>query len=137
MLEQEALVTRTDNRRIFIKSLQGSACGHCLQRQTCSTSHYANLLPDREMALSSHLSLQPGDKVIVGIEESQLLRASLLMYFVPLLILLTVVGVSGGDETTSILLALATLAVTFYLIHRLQSGFIQYLISPPQILRKL
>ncbi len=137
MLEQQALVTRTDGRTVVVKSLQSSACGHCLQKDSCATTHYAHLLPNREMPLISHLALQAGDKVVVGIEESQLLRASLLMYLFPLLVLLAVVGLGGGDEITSALLAAAALAGSYFLLHRLQSGVIRFLISPPQILRKL
>lgn len=137
MLEQQALVIRTDGQKVFIQSLQGSACGHCLQRQSCATTHYAGLLPDREMALSSPLPLQAGDRVIVGILENQLLRASLIMYLLPLVILLGVVGLSGADDQTAAPLAVATLSVSYYLLYRLQHGFIRYLISPPQILRKL
>ncbi|WP_031432589.1 SoxR reducing system RseC family protein [Methylomarinum vadi] len=137
MLEQQALVTRTDEQKVFIKSLQGSACGHCLKRQSCATTHYAHLLPDREMALSSPLPLQAGDWVIVGIEENQLLRASFIMYLLPLLLLLGIVGLSGGDDQTTVPLAVATLSVSYYLFYRLQNGFIRHLISPPQILRKL
>lgn len=137
MLEQQALVTHIDEQIVFIKSLQDSACGHCLQRQSCATTHYAHLLPNREMALSSPLPLQAGDKVIVGIEENQLLRASLIMYLLPLVVMLGVVGLSGGNDQTAVPLAVATLTVSYYVLYRLQHGFIRYLISSPQILRKL
>lgn len=136
MLEQRAIVTRTDDCRVYIKSLQSSACGHCSARESCGTSVYAKWLPDREMALSSTLALNAGDQVIVGIEESHLLRASLLMYLLPLLVMLLAVGLFEDSEQDA-LLALCSLGVGLYLVHRLQQRFTRHFIGPPQIIRKL
>ena len=137
MLEQQAVVTRIIDRRVYVKSLQTSACGHCLQRESCATTYYADLLPNREMALPCNLPVQAGDKVIVGVEESHLLRASLMMYLLPLLLMLGVVGLSGGDEQTTVLLVIATLSISFYVLHRLQNELVHYIIAPPRILRKI
>lgn len=137
MLEERAVVTRTDGPEVYIKSLQSSACGHCSERQSCSTTVFAEWLPDREMALSSRLDLKAGDQVIVGIEESHLIRASLLMYLVPLLIMLLAVALFEGSDQSTALLALSSLGAGLYLVHRLQHRFIRHLIGPPQIIRKL
>ena len=137
MLEEQAIVTRTDGRSVYIKSLQSSACGHCLERQSCGTVLYAKLLPNRELALTSDLELHAGDKVIVGIEESYLLRASLFMYLLPLLILLISVGLFEGSEQATALFAFFSLASALFLIHHLQKHFTHRLMAPPQIVRKL
>ncbi len=137
MLEEQAIVTRVEGRQVYVKSLQTSACGHCVQKQSCSTALYAKLLPVREMALSSSLALSAGDKVIVAIEEQHLLRASLLIYLVPLLIMLTTVGLYQGPEQEVALVAIFSLAASLYVIHRLQNVFTHQLMSAPRIIKKI
>ena len=137
MLEERALVTRTDHRFVYVKSMQSSACTQCLQKQNCSTALYAKLLPNREMALISPLDLKAGDRVVVGIGENHLLRASLFVYLLPLLIMLIPVGFFDGSEQASALLAIFSMLAGLYLIHRVQRRFTQQYLAPPQIIKKL
>lgn len=138
MLEELALVTRSDEHHVFVKSLQSSACSHCQQQSSCGASLYARFLPKRELAISSSIPLQVGDKVIVGIEESQLLVTSLLLYLLPLLLMLVGVGVMGNHAQTpaSVLAALSGLMAGFYLAHRIQKTFLYTFFVPPQIIAK-
>lgn len=138
MLEELALVTRSDEHHVFVKSLQVSACSHCQQQSSCGASLYARFLPKRELALRSPVSLQVGDKVIIGIEESQLLRTSLLLYLLPLLIMLVIVGLmeSHVQAAASAVAALSGLAAGFYVAHRIQKKFLYSFFVPPQIVRK-
>lgn len=134
MLEESAVVTRIDGHLIFVKSLQSSACKSCHQQDSCGTSLYAKFLPKREMGLSSAISLQVGDKIVVGIEESQLLKASLLMYMFPLLLMLAVASLVDGDEPLTALLAFVGLMTGLYLVHVVQK--LSSLFIRPEILRK-
>ena len=137
MIEEQALVTRVNGSQVYIHSMQSSACKQCVQQDSCGTALYAKILPSREIALYSHLQLNVGDTVIVGIEENHLLRASLFMYLLPLLIMLLTVGFFEGSEEMTALLAFFSLITGLYLVHRFQQRFTQNLMSPPQIVRKV
>ncbi len=137
MIEQQALVSRIAGNRVYIKSLQNGACTQCAKNRSCGTTLYAKALPDREMALFTELPLAVGDTVLVGIEESHLLKASLFMYLLPLLLMLGTVGLADGSDTSAAVYALASLCAGFYLINRLQRRFLQRFMTPPQIIKKL
>lgn len=143
MIEQQAKVIRVAGDRITVESLQTSACEHCAQKSSCGSSLYAKLLPRRQMQLklTSAIALHEGDTVVIGISEAGLLRASLLLYLVPLIIMLIVVSVydsSAADpnETIAAVLALASLGGSLYLIHRIQTYFMYFFMTAPTIIRK-
>ena len=136
MIEAQALVTRKQGNRIYIRSLQSSACQQCQQQASCSTTLYSNVLPNREVMLTSSLELKVGDKVMVGVAESHLLYASLFMYLVPLLVMLAIVGLSDYGEAKTALLAMATLCSTLWSMHKLQDKIRFGFMKPPEILRK-
>ena len=136
MIEEQASVTRVEDGLIYVKSTPASACQSCSQKTVCGTTLYAKVLPKREMALRSQLPLHTGDHVIVGIEETHLVRASILMYFLPLVVMLLVAGfVDAGDVITAIV-SIISLFITLFIIHRLQYYFLHYFMTPPKIIRK-
>ncbi len=137
MIKEQALVTRVTGNRVYIQSMQSSACQHCIQQDSCGTALYAKILPSREIALFSKLNLHAGDTVIVGIEENHLLRASLFVYLLPLLSMLLTVGFFEGGEVMSALLAFSSLTAGLYVVNRFQQRFTQNLMSPPRIISKL
>ena len=137
MVKEEAVVMRLGKGQVSLKSLQTNACGHCLQKESCGTALYGQLLPDRELVLATRMRLKVGDKVLVGIEERHLVRASLVMYFLPLLIMLLTVSVFKGNEESTALLAVFSLVNGFFLVHFLQKRFAKKLIQTPEIIKKI
>ena len=120
MIEEQAIVTRIEVNQVWIKSLQSSACGGCVQQTSCGTATLAKLLPKREFALDCDLNLQVGNCVRVQIDDSHLILSSLLLYLLPLIVTLTVVGFANTLpmlETWLPEISLATLLLTFWLIH--------------------
>jgi len=100
MIEQQARVVRCDDTSIWLSTIVQSGCSSCQVSGTCGTSIVSQLFPDRpEQLLKLSISnvderLSPGDQVIVGIDESYLQYASLLLYAVPLFTLF--VGAGSG-----------------------------------------
>lgn len=137
MLEERAIVKRIVGRTAYVSSLQASACGHCVQRESCGTTLYTKWLPKREFPLAMDRELRVGDQIVMGIEESHLLRASLLMYMLPLLIMMATVAAFGEVDANAVLPAFVSLAGSFFLISRLQWHFIRYFIAPPKIIKTL
>lgn len=139
MVEEEAIVTQVKNQQTCLKPTQTGGCKACLQQSTCSTSVLSGLLPKREFAVDSNLALQVGDRVIVAVDDSQLLLSSFLLYMLPLLVMIVVVILSSNLLPTALVdywqpfIAITSLLLCFYLIHRIQPLLLLYICSKPQL----
>ncbi len=140
MIEEIALVTRIESSQVFIKSLQSSACGGCTQSAGCTSAAVATILPKREFALECDLDLNVGDCVRVQIDDSHLILSSLLLYLLPLIVMLSVVGFASTIplfETWLPAISLATLLFTFWLIHHFHAPLLVKVSLKPQIVGKI
>lgn len=141
MIEEQAIVTRIEANQVWIKSLQSSACGGCVQQTSCGTATLAKLLPKREFALDCDLDLRVGDCVRVQIDDSHLILSSLLLYLLPLIVMLTSVGIANALlpilETWLPEISLATLLLTFWLIHRFHTPLLVRFSLKPLIIGKI
>jgi sigma-E factor negative regulatory protein RseC len=139
MIEEQAIVTRIEANQVWIKSLQSSACGGCVQQTSCGTATLAKLLPKREFAVDCDLDLNVGDCVRVQIDDSHLILSSLLLYLLPLIVTLTMVGFANTLpmlETWLPEISLATLLLTFWLIHRFHAPLLVRFSLKPLIVGK-
>ena len=86
MIEEQARVAavRQDLAEIVVE--KQSACGSCAAKSGCGTSLLSAWLPKRQMVirLKNEIGARPGDRVVVGLDEAQLQRGSLLLYALPL-----------------------------------------------------
>ncbi|TCJ19519.1 Fis family transcriptional regulator [Parasulfuritortus cantonensis] len=89
MIENSARVVRVEGDIAWVRSESPSSCGAC-GGKGCGSSTFARMLHphEPEYAVSNPIDAEPGDNVVVGIEEGSLLRAALSAYVVPLLLLL-------------------------------------------------
>ncbi len=90
MIEESGQVIHVNAGMAEVQISPASNCGRCAARGSCSTSlleHWLGRKPN-VLRVSNSLGLQPGDSVILGIPEGDLLRAALQAYLVPLLTLL-------------------------------------------------
>lgn len=122
MIEELARVLSCDGSAALVETERRSACGGCGVRTGCGTSLLAQVFGHKpaHLRVANPVSAQPGDRVVVGISERGLVRASLLLYLVPLLgLLLGAVGGEllvqrldlGGGETLSVVGGMLGLAV--------------------------
>ncbi len=93
MLEESALVVKID-QYIWVVGTENNACAGCAQKAGCSSTALASLLKKKPVPVDSSFALQVGDKVIVAVDETVLLRATLWLYIVPLMALLTGAGIA-------------------------------------------
>ncbi len=135
MIEQQAIVTQVDGSNITVKSLTQSACTSCASKASCGTSAYAQFLPKREITLKGQVEAQPGDTVLVAIEEQHLAIASLAVYCLPLIVMLGLVGFFAESNASGVFLAMLGLAVGLWLVNRYQYYLAQF-ISQPTIIRQ-
>ncbi|MBI5329934.1 MAG: SoxR reducing system RseC family protein [Betaproteobacteria bacterium] len=117
--EAPARVTRVEGNDAWVVSEAPASCGAC-GGKGCGSSVFARMWrPDEpEYRVDNPIGAAPGEAVVVGLPAGALLRASLLGYGLPLLLLLAGAGLGHalGGEPGAILgglcgLALAALGV--------------------------
>ena len=145
MIEESAIVVKIENHQVWVESGQNSACGGCRQKASCTTNALGNVLKKKSVPVDSDIQLKNGDEVMVAIDESLLLRASLLLYLLPLIALFTGAGIAdwllednipyadlwiAGSAILSFLLSL-------WLINKAQSLLILNYYARPVVVRKI
>lgn len=98
MIEAEARVVAADCDYAEVVTLRQSACGSCTASKGCGTSLIAAWFPQRELRfrVRNDIGADTGDRVVLGLDEGDLQRGSLLLYAVPLGGLLG--GAVAGDQ---------------------------------------
>ncbi len=91
MLEEEAVVVATGVGEVWVETLRSSTCSACSAKAGCGTAALAKVLGQRRTRIRvlNDLELNAGDRVVLGLAESALMRGSLLLYATPLAGLLT------------------------------------------------
>jgi sigma-E factor negative regulatory protein RseC len=103
VIEAHALVREVEGDRVFVEVQRRTACGGCESKGSCGTSVVAAWFGRRVSRLwvRSALPLRAGEAVVIGLDEAVLVRASLLVYLLPVAALLggAVLGseLVGGD----------------------------------------
>lgn len=145
MIEELAVVVRIDNHQAWVESGQNSACGACLQKASCTANAIGGVLKKKSVPVDSDMLLKTGDRVIVAIDEALLLRASVLLYLLPLMALFVGAGIADGlliDNTGYKDLWIAGSAVlsfllSLWLINKAQNLLILNYYARPVVVKKL
>lgn len=89
MIEQSAEVVALEQDYAWVETRRQSSCGSCAAKG-CGTGALAQVLGGRPLRLRvrNAASAAVGDRVVLGLEESALVRGSVALYLVPLLALL-------------------------------------------------
>ncbi len=135
MITEQAIVTRRDGNRVELELERGSACGHCELNQGCGTGAIGRLLGRRgkPLVIETERDLNPGDRLQLGLPEAALVRASLVTYGLPLLLMLAtglVAAASGLAEGWIALASIAGFAIGFKLAARLTRSLEAYALTP-------
>ncbi len=90
MIEEQALIVACRGELAWVQTERRSTCEGCAAQQGCGTSVLAKVLGRRanQVMVVNTLAAEVGERVVIGIEERALVRASLSAYGVPLLALL-------------------------------------------------
>lgn len=116
MIEEAGRVVEVRDQFAWIETVPKSTCNSCSVRSGCGTSVLAKVLGRRNtpVRVANPIGAVVGDRVVIGISESGLVRGSLAVYCVPLVgLFLGAAGSyyladsSGYAEVASILGALA------------------------------
>lgn len=145
MIEELAVVVKIENHQVWVESGQNSACGGCQKKASCTTNALGSVLKKKSVPVDCDIQLKTGDEVMVAIDESLLLRASLLLYLVPLVALFTGAGIADWLLADNILYAdlwiagsaLLGFLFSLWLINQAQSLLILNYYARPVVVRKI
>ena len=91
MVEGIAQVVEIDGRTAWLVPEQGSSCGSCASASACGSKGIgttASRLDNRRFRIDNDANLAVGERVVFGIRENVLLKASITAYAIPLATLL-------------------------------------------------
>lgn len=145
MIEETAVVAKIEHNQVWVESASKQGCGGCLQKNSCSTSVIDKFIKKRSIAVDCELDLKAGDEVVIAIDEGMLIKASLLLYLLPLVCM-----VFGGAIAEWLLIpdfehadlviagsAIAALLLSLGVISKLQRTFFFPYFSRPVVVRKI
>lgn len=88
MIEETSRVIAVKEGQAFVSALRQSSCGHCSARSGCGTSVLSRYVGRRsmEMWVDDPVGVAVNDEVVIQMHEAGLLKASFLLYLMPLLL---------------------------------------------------
>ena len=93
MATEQGIVTKTDSRAAWVKTIKSGACKGCTARGSC---HSLGGGDDMEVKAINEAGAKVGDRIVLSLETSSLLKASFLLYVFPILLL--IIGALMGQE---------------------------------------
>lgn len=120
MLEETGTVVEAGPEFILVETQSRSACSHC-STDNCTTSVVSKLfgVKRNRLQLENSLGAKLGDRVVIGIRDDLLVKASLWAYLLPLIVMLisvALVGILGAGEGLQSLVALGGLVLGLTLV---------------------
>lgn len=90
MIEETAIVTETDGEFATVETQRSTTCGDCSAKPACGTSALAKVMGRRRTVIHvlNPIGAKSGERVVVGLQETALTKASFVFYITPLLLLL-------------------------------------------------
>lgn len=88
-LQEIGLVVAADEKNLWVRTRNKSSCDHCQTRDGCGVSLMERLLGQKRdhFLLPNSIQAKAGDTVILSVDERSLIKASLLAYLLPLLLM--------------------------------------------------
>ncbi len=104
MMEEHGIVIAVEGTHAWVETSLKSSCSHCTTT-SCGTGALATHFSKRSTSIrvENSQNANPGDAVIIGLDESSVLQASALVYMLPLITLFlgAYLGFLGGDSAAS------------------------------------
>ena len=127
LTEGIAQVVEVEGNMAWLVPESGSSCGGCSSAAACGSKGIgtiASRLEARRFQLVNDAGLRVGERVVVGINENALLRASITAYVIPLATLLGIGALAqsvAGSDTITMAAMLAGLVLGLWLA-RVRAG---------------
>ena len=90
MIEETAWVVGQEGDHIWVEAERKSTCGQCAASKGCGTGALATVLGRRPMRMRARNTIDAhvGDQVVIGLQESALIKGSIAVYLLPLVALM-------------------------------------------------
>lgn len=87
MIEEIAAVVGLDGKYVQLESEVKSTCSSCQQIDNCGSGQISKAIPHKRLTLTllNEQNLTVGDKVVIGIPQTQLLSSAWQVYGLPLI----------------------------------------------------
>ena len=123
MVEEIATVVACDTGGVWLSTTPVASCNACQVSDDCGTGIVAKTLTPKSLQffVPSTLNLLPGEQVKIGLAEPALVKAALMVYLLPVVMLLlaTLLGSAAGfNEGGQMVLALLGAVAGFFLARR-------------------
>lgn len=126
MITETGKVVAVSGEHVWVQTIRTSACQSCSARNGCGQKVLASATGGRanQVRVVNSVNACVGEDVTLGINESALLGASLLVYALPLLLMVvaSIIGhqFSGGSDAFAMAGAATGLASGFLISRKLQ-----------------
>ena len=142
MIEEQAVVIKSSKDRVTLEVVRSQPCGLCGQVRGCGNSIWGKIFSHRtgHIETRNHLNAKLGDVVILGIDETLMLKSSLMLYGVPLMLMFLgmVMANTFAKETTELYALLGAVIGLFLgvvLIKRIVNEKMQMFYNEAQLIR--
>ena len=130
MVEEKGVVVSLNGQMANVAPLTQTGCQSCSSSGACGTSLLSPLFAKKKRMLAAEntINAKPGDQVVIGLNRTALVLASLMVYLLPLIMLVTgaitgtaLAQASGLEdaEVVSIFTGLGAASLTFVIVSRL------------------
>jgi len=142
MIEEEAIVIKASKENVTLEVVRSKPCGLCGQVRGCGNSIWGKIFSHRTgyIETRNHLNAKLGNVVILGIDETLMLKSSLMLYGVPLMLMFLgmVMANTFAKETTELYVLLGAVMGLFLgvvLIKRIVNEKMQMFYNEAQLIR--
>lgn len=145
MIEERAIILMLESQAenestATIEVVRKVACGLCGQTRGCGNSIWGKLFSHKATSFKAQnrINAKVGESVIVGIDESAVMKSALLLYMVPLATMMTgalLIAQLSNSDLVAMLGAAIGLVVGYFWVKGHTSGRIYYQSHQPTILR--
>ncbi len=106
MIEESAKVLSVAGDTVWVETQRHRSCDGCAARLGCGSAALSKVLGTRRTRLPviSQVEVQPGDRVVLGLQEQALIRGSIAVYLTPLMSMIAgamvaeaIFGADSGD----------------------------------------
>jgi sigma-E factor negative regulatory protein RseC len=86
MIEETGTVVSQDGDWAIVEPDKTSSCGSCSVRSGCGTASLSRFFGQRSHSFQAQnpINAKPGDRVVMGLDESLLIKGSVLVYLLPI-----------------------------------------------------
>lgn len=139
MIEQRGRVIAATDQEIWVDGMPESACGSCSLKAGCGQRLLSGRT--RRVRVRNELGAQVDDEVVIGIPKDILVKASILLYLIPMLVMLLMAVLThrflSAQDGWVLVAAAAGLGLGLAVAWRLAAAHRVRAVMRPRLLRRV